>query len=99
MRTIEVTARVNEDGTLTVRVPPDVTPGEHRVVLVIEEQVARAATIADAGSADQVDSSEGTLSAAERQRRFIEDWPVHHVGHWPAGLSLRREDMYGDDGR
>ncbi|HVS39264.1 MAG TPA: hypothetical protein VMS17_27150 [Gemmataceae bacterium] len=25
--------------------------------------------------------------------------PVHDVGPWPEGLSLRREDMYGDDGR
>jgi hypothetical protein len=27
------------------------------------------------------------------------DWPVHDSGPWPAGLSLRREDLYGDDGR
>ena len=25
--------------------------------------------------------------------------PVLDVGPWPEGLSLRREDMYGDDGR
>ena len=24
---------------------------------------------------------------------------VLHVDEWPEGLSLRREDMYGDDGR
>ena len=29
----------------------------------------------------------------------MEDRPVHDVGPWPEGLSLRREDMYGDDGR
>lgn len=27
------------------------------------------------------------------------DWPVHDSGPWPADLSLRREDLYGDDGR
>lgn len=27
------------------------------------------------------------------------DFPVISVGHWPEDLSLRREDMYGDDGR
>ena len=27
------------------------------------------------------------------------DFPVRDYGPWPAGLSLRREDMYGDDGR
>lgn len=26
-------------------------------------------------------------------------FPVIDVGPWPEGLSLRREDMYGDDGR
>ena len=31
-----------------------------------------------------------------RQRH---DVPVLHVGAWPADLSLRREDMYGDNGR
>jgi hypothetical protein len=28
-----------------------------------------------------------------------DDLPLHDFGPWPAGLSLRREDMYGDDGR
>jgi hypothetical protein len=27
------------------------------------------------------------------------DFPVDDLGQWPEGLSLRREDMYGDDGR
>ena len=27
------------------------------------------------------------------------DFPVISVGKWPNNLSLRREDMYGDDGR
>jgi hypothetical protein len=29
----------------------------------------------------------------------LEDFPVIDVGPWPEGLSLRREEMYGDDGR
>jgi len=29
----------------------------------------------------------------------VEDLPVHDLGPWPEGLSLRREDIYGDDGR
>ena len=29
----------------------------------------------------------------------LDDLPVHDLGPWPEGLSLRREDMYGDDGR
>ena len=27
------------------------------------------------------------------------DFPVDDLGPWPDGYSLRREDMYGDDGR
>ena len=37
MRTIETTATVSKDGKLIVQVPPDIPPGEHRVVVVIEE--------------------------------------------------------------
>jgi hypothetical protein len=29
----------------------------------------------------------------------IDDLPSHDLGPWPEGLSLRREDIYGDDGR
>lgn len=32
-------------------------------------------------------------------RREPPDFPVISIGKWPQGLSLRREDMYGDDGR
>ena len=27
------------------------------------------------------------------------DFPVISVGQWPENLSLRRQDLYGDDGR
>ncbi len=37
MRTFETTANVSLDGTLVAQVPPDVSPGEHRIVVVIEE--------------------------------------------------------------
>jgi hypothetical protein len=39
MRTIETTATVNSDGTMTVQIPPDISHGEHLVVVVIDEQV------------------------------------------------------------
>ena len=29
----------------------------------------------------------------------LDDLPTLDLGPWPEGLSLRREDMYGDDGR
>jgi hypothetical protein len=29
----------------------------------------------------------------------VDDLPTHDLGPWPAALSLRREDLYGDEGR
>ena len=29
----------------------------------------------------------------------LDDLPTLDLGPWPVGLSLRREDIYGDDGR
>jgi hypothetical protein len=37
MRTIETTATIREDGTLTVAVPADIGPGDHRIVVVIDD--------------------------------------------------------------
>ena len=35
----------------------------------------------------------------KKENRPPLDFPVISVGSWPSDLSLRREDMYGDDGR
>lgn len=74
MRTVETSATVSPDGILTARMPPDIAPGEHRVLVTVKEEPVskHAASI---------------------------DLPVVHVHEWPSGLSLRREDMYGDGGR
>lgn len=37
MKTIETTATVTSDGKLIVQVSPDIPPGEHKIVLVIDE--------------------------------------------------------------
>jgi len=39
MKTIETTVTVTDDGKMTVQVPADIPPGEHHVVMVIEEQL------------------------------------------------------------
>jgi len=41
MKTIQTTAVVGSDHRLTAQVPDDVPPGEHRVVVVIEEKQAK----------------------------------------------------------
>ena len=38
MRTLELTVMIDHDGKLVLQLPPDIVPGEHRTVLVIEEQ-------------------------------------------------------------
>lgn len=39
----------------------------------------------------------------EREPEYIDsdlsDFPVRSFGSWPEDLSLRREDLYGDEGR
>ncbi len=45
VRTIETIATVTLDGTLTVRVPPDIEPGEHRITVVFDEQPAAEAQV------------------------------------------------------
>jgi len=75
MITVEAIATVGEDGKLTVQVPPEVEPGKHQVVVIID-------------GANKTAGEKPALTFA-----------AHDVGTWPEGLSLRREDMYGDDGR
>jgi hypothetical protein len=38
MRTVETTATVTPDGSLTAQAPLDITPGTHQIVLVIDDE-------------------------------------------------------------
>jgi hypothetical protein len=38
IKTIELTAIVAPNGTLTLQLPPDITPGEHHITLLIQEE-------------------------------------------------------------
>lgn len=40
MKTIQTTATVTEEGKLIVQVPADISPGEHQIVIVIDETSA-----------------------------------------------------------
>ena len=48
---------------------------------------------------DFVDFLKQRAQTKQPARREPLDFPVISVGQWPEDLSLRREDMYGDDGR
>jgi hypothetical protein len=41
MRTIETTVTVAENGTATLKLPPDVPAGQHRAVVVLEEHAVQ----------------------------------------------------------
>lgn len=74
MRAVMTRLTVTEDGRIEGPAPAELGPGEHEVVLVIDEK-------------------------AQPKGRFrVEDLPQHDLG-WDDRVSLRREDMYGDDGR
>jgi hypothetical protein len=38
VKTIETTVTVTIDGKITIQLPPDIPPGEHQIVLVIDEE-------------------------------------------------------------
>lgn len=80
MKMIETVATVTENRQMTVQLPPDITPGEHQVVLVIDEKPVN------------------EVPATKKERPPL-NFPVRSYGAWPADLSLRREDIYGDDGK
>jgi len=37
MRTLEMTVVVGPDRTVTLRLPPDIMPGQHQIVVVIDD--------------------------------------------------------------
>ena len=37
MKTLEMTVVVGPDRTVTLRLPPDIMPGEHQIVVVIDD--------------------------------------------------------------
>lgn len=39
IRTVEVVAVVNSEGEVTLKLPPDISPGEYHMTLLIEENV------------------------------------------------------------
>ena len=75
MKRIKTKGTVTPEGILTVQVTPEIPPGSHSVVVLIDER------------------------ASEKRNIGILDFPVDKYGSWPSDLSLRREDIYGDDQR
>jgi len=64
---------------------------ELRLPFAISPGKHRAVVMVDEGGAD--DRREATIA------QLPVEMPIHDFGPWPADLSLRREDLYGDHGR
>ena len=75
MKTIETTGVVGDDRKLTLQLPAHVAPGQHRIVLVIDDN--------------------GQQPPSLR----MDEWPIHDAGLVDPNFAMRREDLYGDDGR
>jgi hypothetical protein len=75
MKTFETTAVVGLDRRMILQLPPDIHPGPHRVVVVIDER---------------------PITAPQRQPLQFSAYPV---GIASDTFTVRREDLYGDDGR
>lgn len=111
MRTIEVNMMVGKNGEAILQFPPDITPGEYRVVIVTEEEtIAQGKRPPLKFSAYPVGwvSEDITFSRRElydmkktvrKEKRPPLNFPVDSYGSWPENLSLRREDIYNEWGR
>ena len=64
------------------------------------EDVAKAAEqLSDEERAALIERLQASLAEPSGKKRPLLDFPVDDLGPWPEALTLRREDLYGDDGR
>ncbi len=104
MRTIETTGVVSNDGKLTVDVPTDVAPGEHRVVVFIVEPDNVPGPDASRSPEFPARHRESVRSTPLTPREGIAlaeslGFRVMRLDNEPADATFRREELYGDDGR
>ncbi len=80
MQSIETVANVNQDGTITIALPRDITPGKHRVVLVIDDPLSddKPASIDDApqlmGMAGLVTAFNAIADPVAWQQQQRDEW-------------------------
>lgn len=89
IETLEAVVTVPESRAVLLQLPPDVKPGRHRIVATIEDATEPAPALKPLAEAFPV--------IAGASHPFV--FPVIPEAQWPDDMPLRREDMYGDDGR
>lgn len=103
MKSIETLANLAADGTLTAKIPPIISPGEHQVVIVIEESGFKSAFKKrisstridgwDLGNdlAEKCDEKSSDLLKREPLR-----FSAYRIGLISDDFTFRREDIYDD---
>ena len=106
MRTIETQATLTPDGTLTARVPADIPPGGHQVVIVIDAQQVQPTDLMPDGAltarAPEIPPREHqvviVIDAQQVQptKREPLRFSAYPVGLVSDDITFRREDLYDD---
>lgn len=95
MRSIETLATLSADGTLTAKIPTDIPPGDHQVIIVIDE---RSALRIDRFAADEISGRERIEENDHHQVEVREPlrFSAYQVGLISDDFTFRREDLYDD---
>lgn len=115
MRTIKTRGTGSEDGKLTADVPEDVAPGEHQILILVDDIASQdLTTIAEQGGAfdwlkdepDLYTDEDGELVEQAGRRVAPQDDVLKQLGvvamkwhGWPPDATFRRDQIYADDGR
>lgn len=93
MRSIETLATLSADGTLTAKIPTDIPPGDHQVIIVIDE---RSALRIDRFAADEISERIEENDHHQVEVREPLRFSAYQVGLISDDFTFRREDLYDD---
>ncbi len=97
MKSIETVASFTADGTLTAKIPAIISPGEHQVVIVIEE--AKPRSVIKARLQDRTSKPKpGEIGETKEHSpmRVPLNFSAYPVGLIADDFTFRREDIYDD---
>ncbi len=81
MKTIETTAKVNQEGTLVIELASDLPPGTHKAVLVVEEATSGQTEKSDAELTQALTDKKNAWTVLREQAGSVEmpeDWAKEH---------------------
>lgn len=100
MKSVETLATLTADGVLTAKVHLDIPPGDHRVVIVIDDRpILRHRLPINGFVADQASNEERVEEGDNPQPGQKEPlrFSAYEVGLISDDFTFRREDLYDDD--